>query len=377
MSKPDLSHLRPDVRAMQAYHVQAVPPGLIKLDAMENPFVLSQELQAELGKRLQAVEINRYPGPRTEELQKALAEFIDLPRDHALMLGNGSDELIGLLTLAMARPGAKVLSPEPAIVMYKNFALQMGLEFVGVSLKDDFSLDLVGMKEAIELHRPSVVYLAYPNNPSANAWSESDIAEVIEWVSAYKGVVVMDEAYQPFAAKTWLTHMRENPEQNAQVILMRTLSKFGLAGVRIGYLVAQSAWVEELNKLRPPYNVSVLNAECALFALEHQEVYKAQAQTIMQEREKLFHDLAAIEGLTPYPSSANMMLVRVGAQDKGADELHAQTDAWFKSLQAHGILVKNVSKMHPLLAGCLRLTVGAPKENQAMVQAFSQIAQSM
>jgi histidinol-phosphate aminotransferase len=377
MSKPDLSHLRPDVRALQAYHVQAVPPGLIKLDAMENPFVLSQELQAELGKRLQAVEINRYPGPRTEELQKALAEFIDLPRDHALMLGNGSDELIGLLTLAMARPGAKVLSPEPAFVMYKNFALQMGLEFVGVSLKDDFSLDLVGMKEAIELHRPSVVYLAYPNNPSANAWSESDIAEVIEWVSAYKGVVVMDEAYQPFAAKTWLTHMRENPEQNAQVILMRTLSKFGLAGVRIGYLVAQSAWVEELNKLRPPYNVSVLNAECALFALEHQEVYKAQAQTIMQEREKLFHDLAAIEGLTPYPSSANMMLVRVGAQDKGADELHAQTDAWFKSLQAHGILVKNVSKMHPLLAGCLRLTVGAPKENQAMVQAFSQIAQSM
>jgi len=377
MSKPDLSHLRPDVRAMQAYHVQAVPPGLIKLDAMENPFVLSQELQAELGKRLQAVEINRYPGPRTEELQKALAEFIDLPREHALMLGNGSDELIGLLTLAMARPGAKVLSPEPAFVMYKNFALQMGLEFVGVSLKDDFSLDLVGMKEAIELHRPSVVYLAYPNNPSANAWNESDIAEVIEWVSVYKGVVVMDEAYQPFAAKTWLTHMRENPEQNAQVILMRTLSKFGLAGVRIGYLVAQSAWVEELNKLRPPYNVSVLNAECALFALEHQEVYKAQAQTIMQEREKLFHDLAAIEGLTPYPSSANMMLVRVGAQDKGADELHAQTDAWFKSLQAHGILVKNVSKMHPLLAGCLRLTVGAPKENQAMVQAFSQIAQSM
>ncbi len=377
MSKPDLSHLRPDVRAMQAYHVQAVPPGLIKLDAMENPFVLSQDLQAELGKRLQAVEINRYPGPRTEELQKALAEFIDLPREHALMLGNGSDELIGLLTLAMARPGAKVLSPEPAFVMYKNFALQMGLEFVGVSLKDDFSLDLVGMKEAIELHRPSVVYLAYPNNPSANAWSESDIAEVIEWVSAYKGVVVMDEAYQPFAAKTWLTHMRENPEQNAQVILMRTLSKFGLAGVRIGYLVAQSAWVEELNKLRPPYNVSVLNAECALFALEHQEVYKAQAQTIMQEREKLFHDLAAIEGLTPYPSSANMMLVRVGAQGKGGDELHAQTDAWFKSLQAHGILVKNVSKMHPLLAGCLRLTVGAPKENQAMVQAFSQIAQSM
>ncbi len=377
MSKPDLSHLRADVRAMQAYHVQATRPGLIKLDAMENPFVLSKALQAELGQRLQSVEINRYPGPRTEELQKALADFIDLPQGHALMLGNGSDELIGLLTLAMARPGAKVLAPEPAFVMYKNFALQMGLEFVGVSLKADFSLDMAAMQAAIDAHQPSVVYLAYPNNPSANAWSETDIGIIIDWVSAYKGVVVMDEAYQPFAAATWLTHMREHPEQNAQVILMRTLSKFGLAGVRIGYLVAQSAWVEELNKLRPPYNVSVLNAECALFALEHQEVYQAQAQTIMQEREKLFAQLSAIEGLTPYPSSANMMLVRVCKADTSVDQRHALTEAWFKALLEHGILIKNVSKMHPLLSGCLRLTVGAPAENQAMVQAFQQIAPTM
>jgi len=159
--------------------------------------------------------------------------------------------------------------------------------------------------------------------------------------------------------------------------LMRTLSKFGLAGVRIGYLVAQSAWVEELNKLRPPYNVSVLNAECALFALEHQEVYQAQAQTIIEEREKLFAQLSAIEGLTPYPSSANMMLVRVCKADTSADQRHALTEAWFKALLEHGILIKNVSKMHPLLSGCLRLTVGAPAENQAMVQAFQQIAPTM
>ena len=288
-----------------------------------------------------------------------------------------ADELIGLLTLAMARPGAKVLAPEPAFVMYKNFALQMGLEFVGVSLKADFSLDMAAMQAAIDAHQPSVVYLAYPNNPSANAWSEKDIGTIIDWVSAYKGVVVMDEAYQPFAAATWLTHMREHPEQYAQVILMRTLSKFGLAGVRIGYLVAQSAWVEELNKLRPPYNVSVLNAECALFALEHQEVYQAQAQTIIEEREKLFAQLSAIEGLTPYPSSANMMLVRVCKADTSADQRHALTEAWFKALLEHGILIKNVSKMHPLLSGCLRLTVGAPAENQAMVQAFQQIAPTM
>jgi histidinol-phosphate aminotransferase len=377
MSKPDLSFLRDDVRAMQAYHVQAAHAGIIKLDAMENPFVLSKALQAQLGLRLQSLEINRYPGPRTEELLRALERFIDLPPDHALMLGNGSDELIGLLTLAMARSGAKVLAPEPAFVMYKNFALQMGLEFVGVSLQDDFSLDMRAMREAIHAHQPSIVYLAYPNNPSANAWEPSDIAQVIEWVSAYKGVVVLDEAYQPFAANTWLTQMRQSPEHNAQVILMRTLSKFGLAGVRIGYLVAQSAWVQELNKLRPPYNVSVLNAECALFALEHQAVYREQAQTIVHEREALFAQLQNIEGLTPYPSSANMMLVRVGLRHPDVEQCHALAQAWFTALLEHGILIKNVSKMHPLLAGCLRLTIGAPHENQAMIQAFKQIAQKM
>ena len=282
-----LRFIRPDVQAMHAYVVQH-SVGMVKLDAMENPFTLPAELQAKLGTRLGAVEVNRYPGARIDDLKNALAHYVDLPAGFELMLGNGSDELISLLSMACATPNAKVVAPEPGFVMYGMSAQLQGLQYIGVPLKADFELDEAAMSAAIAQHEPAIVYIAYPNNPTANLWDAGTIRRLIAQVSTYGGLVVMDEAYQPFSSKSWLNEMRQHPEANAHVLLMRTLSKFGLAGIRLGYMMASAALIHEVDKLRPPYNVSVLNAECALFALEHAEVFAQQAAVIRGERDALY-----------------------------------------------------------------------------------------
>jgi histidinol-phosphate aminotransferase len=243
--------------------------------------------------------------------------------------------------------------------MYEMSAQLQGLDFVGVSLTAEFELDESAMLAAIAQHQPAITYIAYPNNPTANLWDADAIKNIIKACSSYGGIVALDEAYQPFSSRTWLTELMANPAANANVVLMRTLSKFGLAGVRLGYMLGAKTLIEQIDKLRPPYNVSSLNAECALFALEHKEVFAAQAELIRTERERLFNGLAALSGVTPYRSEANMILTRV-----------LDADATFAKLKAAGILVKNVSKMHPLLANCLRLTVGTPLENDLLLNAL-------
>jgi len=381
---PSLQVIREDIQALSAYAVQDAQ-GFIKLDAMENPYVLEPAMRQALGERLSQVHVNRYPGTRVQDLKRALMAHAQVPSGMELMLGNGSDELIGLLDLACAKPGACVLAPEPGFVMYAMSAKLLGLKYVGVDLTADFGLDVPAMQQAIERHRPAIVYLAYPNNPSANLWSPSDIEAIIAQVSAYQGVVVMDEAYQPFSSDTWLNRMREDPQNNAQVLLMRTLSKFGLAGARLGYLVGAKEWIQTLEKVRPPYNVSVLNAECALFALEHEAVFKAQAQEIVAERTRLSHALSQDLGLSVYASSANMLLMRlqpqvwapVAALPPSDPELsHKLAAHVFKGLKDHGVLIKNVSTMHPLLRGCLRVTVGTQSENTALLAALKALLHS-
>ena len=357
-----LRFIRPDVQAMHAYAVQH-SVGMVKLDAMENPFTLPPALQAQLGARLGAVEVNRYPGARIDDLKNAIAHHVDVPTGWGLMLGNGSDELISLLSMACAVPGAKVVAPEPGFVMYGMSAQLQGLTYIGVPLQADFELDEAAMSAAIAQHEPALVYIAYPNNPTANLWDAATIRRLITQVSAYGGLVVMDEAYQPFSSKSWLDEIRQHPAANANVLLMRTLSKFGLAGIRLGYMLAPAALIHEVDKLRPPYNVSVLNAECALFALEHTEVFAEQAAIIRTERDALFGALQQMAGVTPYASEANMMVLRFKGDADAANRA-------FDTLKGHKVLVKNVSKMHPLLANCLRLTIGTPEENKQLLAAL-------
>ena len=359
LTETALNRIRADVRAMHAYTVQAAD-GLLKMDAMENPFGLPPALQAALGQRLGALALNRYPGPRTEVLRDALARHAGMPEGWALILGNGSDELISLVALACARPGAQVLAPLPGFVMYGMSAQLQGLGFTGVALTPDFELDAAAMEAAIAEHRPAITYIAYPNNPTATLWDDTAVLRTIDAAGAQGGIVVIDEAYQPFASRTWLDRMRAEPARHGHVLLMRTLSKFGLAGVRLGYLMGPAALVHEIDKVRPPYNVSVLNSEAALFALEHADVFAAQAAELRAGRDLLVAQLRALPGvLKVWDSEANMVLLRVPDA--------ART---FEGMKNRKVLVKNVSTMHPLLAGCLRLTVGSAADNAQMLAAL-------
>ena len=348
--------IRPDVQAMRAYPVQD-SAGMLKLDAMENPHRLPAALQAELGQRLGALALNRYPDGRVNDLRAALADYAQMPEGFGIMLGNGSDELIGLLALACDVPGAAILAPLPGFVMYGISAQLQGLTFIGVELTPDFELDEAAMLAAIAQHKPAITYLAYPNNPTANLWDDAVIEKIIEAVGEQGGLVVMDEAYQPFSSKSYIDRLA----RHSHVLLMRTLSKFGLAGVRLGYMMGPKALIAEIDKVRPPYNISVLNCECALFALAHQDVFAAQAQDLVAQRQALLTALAALPGLKVWPSDANMILVRV-----------ADAAQVFEGLRQRKVLVKNVSKMHPLLHNCLRLTVGTADENAQLLTALAQ-----
>ena len=348
------TRIRQDIQSMHAYAVQD-SAGLVKLDAMENPHRLPAALQAHLGQRLGALAFNRYPDGRVNDLRLALADYAQMPEGFDIMLGNGSDELISLLALACDVPDASVLSPLPGFVMYGMSAQLQGLKFIGVPLTPDFELDEAAMLAAIAEHKPAITYLAYPNNPTANLWDDAVIENIINAVGQQGGLVVMDEAYQPFASKSYINRIT----QHTHVLLMRTLSKFGLAGVRLGYMMGPKALIAEIDKVRPPYNISVLNCECALFALENSDVFATQALDLIAQRAMLLESLGKMHGVKCWKSDANMILVRV-----------ADSTKTFEAMKAQGVLVKNVSKMHPLLNNCLRLTVGTSDENLQMLAAL-------
>ena len=382
-------HVRPDVQAMHGYVVPDATDA-IKLDAMENPFRLPQALQAELGRTLAALAINRYPSGTTyRALKQAIAVQDGLlgadaqPDVSRLVLGNGSDELISLLCQLVAQPGAVVMAPAPSFVMYEMSAKLAGASFVPVPLQADFSLDLPAMLQAIETYRPALVFLAYPNNPTGNLF---DTAAVQAILRATDGLVVLDEAYAPFAGgASWMSQLDAWPN----LAVMRTCSKWGLAGARLGYLAAQPVWTEPLDRIRPPYNISVLDAEATRFALQHFEVFAQQTAALCEARTTLAVRLQALVGSqgslgangldTVYPSAANFVLVRVADTVAGATPTAQPSRASrvATAMRERGVLIKDASRMHPLLANCLRLTVGAPAENEAMLAALTEALQAI
>lgn len=346
--------VRPEVRAIGAYQVPDAR-GLIKLDAMENPFIWPEHLRQAWSQVLREVPLNRYPDPRARELTEALREVFAIPAEVGLLLGNGSDELIQMLALTVAVPGRTLLSVDPGFVMYRLIATFAGMDYVGVPLRaEDFSLDLPALLAAIERHRPALIFLAYPNNPTGNLFSAEELEAVIH---VAPGLVVVDEAYAPFTDASYLRRAGVPPN----LMVMRTLSKMGLAGLRLGYLVGAEDWLGELDKVRLPYNVNVLTQASATFALRHRSVLEAQTAAIRLERGRLYKSLLGLDGVRPYPSEANFILLRVAPGRAGP---------LFTGLKEQGVLVKCLHGSHPLLADCLRVTVGLPEENHAFLHAL-------
>lgn len=347
--------IREDVRAGYSYNVPD-SSGYIKLDAMENPYQLPDALRAELAQRLADAVLNRYPVPSYAGIKERIRAKLGVPAGFDVILGNGSDEIISILCTATARQDkrAVVLAPIPAFVMFQRSAQFAGMDFVGVPLKADFSLDRAAMLAAIAEHKPALVFLAYPNNPTGNLYDEADMVAIVEALGE-NGIAVVDEAYHPFARTSFMDKLPRYPN----LVVMRTLSKLGLAGIRLGYLAAAPALLEQFDKVRPPYNINVLTQVAAEFALDHVEVLDEQAARLNEARTDLAAAMAALPGVTVFPSSANFITLRVPDAEKTCAKLFAER-----------VLVKNLSRMHELLANCIRVTVSTPEENSVFLNAL-------
>jgi len=343
--------VREEVRAFAAYHVGEAA-GMVKLDAMENPYALPQELRREIADLVAGAAINRYPNPQAPELKARLRETMAIPEAFDILLGNGSDEIIHIMIQALARPGAVVLAPEPTFVMYRVYALVNRMRYVGVPLAPDFTLDCARLLAAIDEHQPALTFIAYPNNPSGNLFPEADVLRIL---NAAPGLVVLDEAYHAFAQKSFMQRLAQHPN----LIVMRTLSKSGMAGLRLGYAAGSPVWMREFDKVRPPYNVNVLTQLVAERLLAHAGVLAEQAAAIRGERGRLKAELERVPGVTAFASDANFLLVRV--PDAGRV---------LAGMKERGVLVKILHGSHPLLAQCLRITVGTAEENTQCLAAL-------
>ena len=345
--------LRQEVLALHAYHV---PPStdMVKLDAMENPYALPPQLRDEIARLTAGAAINRYPDASAHGLKEKIRAVTGLPQGMEVLLGNGSDEIIQLLALAVAKPGATLLGVEPSFVMYKMIAAFTGMNYVGVPLTENFALDLPSMLTAIQRHQPALVFLAYPNNPTGNLFDAEAIAQIIE---AAPGLVVVDEAYYAFADDSFIPRLGKY----SNLLVMRTFSKLGMAGLRLGFLAGRKAWLEQLEKLRLPYNVGVLTQLVAEKLLQHHDVLLQQAEQIKQDRTWLYERLVGTVDVRAYPSEANFILFHV-----------AHATKVFEGLKQRGVLIKNMSAAHTALTDCLRVTVGTPEENERFVAALQE-----
>lgn len=352
------SFIRDDIQAMSAYQIADVPPGFAKLDSMESPvhpFAGHETLLQEWQARLAAAPIHLYPNPSGSGLQETLRSAFDIPDCADIALGNGSDELIQFITMLTAKPGAAMLAAEPSFVMYRHNAALYGMDYVGVPLNGDFTLNLPAVLEAVRKHRPALTFIAYPNNPTGVCFTRAEIEAVIE---ASDGIVVVDEAYGAFNGDSFLPQAGSIPN----LIVMRTVSKIGFAGLRIGYAAGCPEVIGELQKILPPYNMNQLSLTTAKLALQHYGIISANIDSLKNERERMFAELGKICRLNTFPSQANFITIRV-----------PDADLLFDTLKQNRILVKKLHGAHPLLEHCLRITVGSPAQNDAVLNIIRQL----
>ena len=351
-----LSLVAESVRKISAYHVQP-PKGLIKMDAMENPWTMPDDLVAEWQTGLAKVAMNRYPSAEAPELKKILREVMSVPEESGILLGNGSDEIIQMLIMLIAGSGRSVMAPEPGFVMYSMICSWLGVSYHGIELNADFSLDIDHFVQQIETRDPGLIFLAVPNNPTGNLFAAEDIERIID---ASNGIVVFDEAYMAFTDTDFLPYLLNNPD----VLIMRTLSKIGLAGLRLGMLIGATSWINEINKIRLPYNINVLTQYSAEFALRNFDRFKEQTDLLIRNREVLFNELVKIKGSTIFPSEANFLLIR--SEIVPARQLH-------QKLKDSGILVRLLDGGHHLLNQCIRVNVSSDEEQSVFLEALNAI----
>ncbi len=343
-----LEHLRPEIRTLSPYTIPHTE-ARIKLDANENPFGPSEEIRRAMEQAFSRIAVNRYPDPGAAELKKALAPFLQVPADR-LLLGNGSDELIGYLITTFAGKGGGVLYPTPTFSMYGIIAAALGQKRIEVPLEKDFRITADRLLTTVRKTAPEIIFLASPNNPTGRECSEEMVIPLLEESGA---VVVLDEAYIDFAGQGGALHLLG---RYPNLVILRTLSKIGMASLRLGILTASPEILREIEKVRLPYNLNAFSQAAATVLLQDPESIRRQIETIVSERNRLFSALTQITQIEPIPSTANFILFRT-----------EQADGLFDFLLNAGILIRNLNSPGPL-AGCLRVTVGTPEENHELIR---------
>lgn len=346
-----VSLLRPEMQALSTYSVPD-SEGYIKLDAMENPYSWPSNMLDSWLEYLRTVELNRYPDASVYRLKKKLRETEGIPDNRDILIGNGSDEIIQMILMALNNQST-VLAPEPTFVMYRQISVALGLRYTSVPLRsENFALELPTFLAAIKQYSPSVIFIAYPNNPTGNLFDTESILEIIE---SAPGLVVLDEAYAPYADITFLPYL----QKYSHLLLMRTLSKLGLAGLRLGFLVGAKKWLDAFDKIRLPYNINILSQVSAEFALSKRVILNEQVGWVLRDRTHLTTALKQIKEVHVYESRANFILFRL---HKG------EATQAFQYLKKAGILIKNLHTPGGLLEQCLRVTVGTPEENNSFLE---------
>ena len=334
--------IRKEVLDLKAYHVPEVAPR-IKLDAMENPYPLSEDNRNIWWQFMQDCELNRYPKPKDEVLHQGLAKLMQVPNGFEVLMGNGSDEIIQIILMSL-KPDAKVLSFTPSFVMYKHIAQTLGLEFIELELEQDFQINQSLTISTIKQQQPEVIFIANPNNPSGNLFNRQVIENII---NASVGLVILDEAYSSFAQDSFMGDLTRFDN----LLVMRTVSKMGLAGIRLGLLAGSKDWIEQFDKIRLPYNINSLSQNTLAFILANPEFLLKQSQEIINNREFLLQELNKLKGVKAYPSQANFILFYID----NAQQV-------FKKLLENGILIKSFPVKQTSLKNCLRVTIGTKSE---------------
>ena len=346
--------VRREVVSLSAYEPEDYAGVRIKLDAMENPYPLPERLQAGLAGALAEVPLNRYPDPEARRLKDALSEYLGVGAEN-LVLGNGSDELIGMIIQAFGGSPGIISYPTPTFSMYGIVARSMGQEVMELPLTADFQINFDGWLRLFSVRRPKVIFISYPNNPTGNLFDPDRIRRLIEGCFS---IVVVDEAYFSFSGESFIDKIHELPN----LAVLRTLSKIGMAGLRLGVMAAGKDIIREVNKVRLPYNINSLSQAAAGFLLRNRAAVDEQVLKIIDERERIYEALNGMDGVaTAWPSKTNFILFRVN----GAGKIH-------KELKARGILVRNMDAPGPL-KDCLRVTIGTPEENREFLGVLKEI----
>ena len=364
MNKKIANFLRDDIDILKEYEVLD-SKGLIKLDAMENPYEHGIKIETNITPGIGCettlledyyggyVNINRYPDANCDSLRGKLLKKYNLEKKYDCLIGNGSDEIIQLICLSFLKPENKILCPNPSFSMYKKIAQVLKFKFEEVMLLDNFSLDIEQMIKKIREIDPALIFLAYPNNPTGNLWSKDDIVQIIKETN---GVVVIDEAYGAFSGESFLGEM--NNFDN--LLIMKTMSKVGLAGLRLGYLFGESSIIKQINKLRLPFNINSFSQKISELYTGDNDFIDAQTKEIIKSREYMLDSMKKIKNIKVYPSKTNFILFSI---------LKGSADIVFRSLLADKLLVKNMSST-PSLQNCLRVTVGTKEENDIFIQSL-------